>query len=47
MRSKVRSDQVVMLRTCRKDVDKETAGNDGILNNLVGLTGELHILRPE
>jgi hypothetical protein len=34
----------VSLRTCREDVDKETAGNDGILNNLVCLTGELHIL---
>lgn len=32
------------LRTRREDVDKETAGDDGILNNLVCLTGELHIL---
>jgi len=32
------------LRTRRKDVDKETAGDYGILNNLVCLTGELHIL---
>jgi len=34
----------VSLRTRREDVDKETAGHDGILNDLVGLTGELHIL---
>ena len=47
MRSKVGSDQSRSLRTCREDVDKETAGNDGILNNLVGLAGELHILCPE
>src|SRR5580698_4920575 len=32
------------LRTRREDVDEETAGDDGILNNLVCLTGELHIL---
>jgi hypothetical protein len=41
MRSNVQSNS---LRTCWEDVDKETAGNDGILNNLMGLTGELHIL---
>ena len=32
------------LRTRREDVDKETAGDDGILNYLVCLAGELHIL---
>ena len=32
------------LRTCGKDIDKETAGDDGILNNLMCLTGEFYIL---
>lgn len=32
------------LRTRREDVDKETAGDDGILDDFVCLTGELHIL---
>jgi hypothetical protein len=32
------------LRTRREGVNQETAGDDGILNNLVCLAGELHIL---
>jgi hypothetical protein len=32
------------LRTCWENVDQETAGDDGILDNLVGLARELYIL---
>ena len=32
------------LRTCWENVDQETAGDDGILDNLVGLAREFYIL---
>ena len=36
--------QSARLHTCWKNVDQETAGHDGILDNLMGFAGEFYIL---
>jgi len=36
--------RALVLHTCWENVDQETAGDDGILDNLMGFAGQFYIL---